>query len=162
MNVPVALGLILLGGSLVVVGTKRWRSALPNVSHGLVTIAPSTPSVDSRVDDSLATAEDLIVSNDPFRIANAPSSARYDAAKDGVHPIGSTPLNLVRPSFVLRAIVGGPPWQAVIDGIPGQPAGTVVRTGNAFDQLTVSAITRDSVIIKGPDTAWTLSFRTRP
>jgi hypothetical protein len=64
--------------------------------------------------------------------------------------------------MTLKAIVGGPPWQAVVDGIPGQAQGTIVRAGAAFDKLVARAVTRDSVIIQGPDTAWVLTFRRRP
>ena len=54
--------------------------------------------------------------------------------------------------------MGGPPWQAVIDGIPGLPAGTVVRSGNVFDKLTIRSVTRDSVFVQTPDTAWFLTL----
>ena len=163
MNAPaLAVGLILAGGSLAVATVVRWQSALPTVRHQGVSVPAIRIPADSLLDDSLASAEASIASNDPFRVANSPSAVRYDPAREGVQSNGSAPLVLVRPSFVLRAIVGGPPWQAVIDGIPGQPAGTIVRTGTTFDKLTVGPITRDSVIIKGLDTVWTLSFRGRP
>jgi hypothetical protein len=68
----------------------------------------------------------------------------------------------VRPTFALKAIVGGPPWSAVIDGIPGQAAGTVIRQGAQFEKLVVRSVTRDSVIIQGPDTTWVLRFGGRP
>ncbi len=109
--------------------------------------------------DSLADAEDAIVTNDPFRLSNSPSAVRYDPATDGTTTgILAGPAQL-RPTLVLKAIVGGPPWQAVIDGIPGQPAGTVARAGSKFDRFTVRVVTRDSVIVQGADTSWVLSFR---
>src|SRR5262245_1733140 len=158
-RLALAITSLLASGSFVVVAVARWQAARPNESHRAVSVSPARPPADSMVDDSLASAEESIVSNDPFRIANSPSAVRYDPASESVQSNGSTPPILVRPSFVLRAIVGGPPWQAVIDGFPGQPAGAIVRTGTTLDKLTVSAISRDSVIIKGPDTSWTLSFR---
>ena len=157
----IAIGL-LLAGSFGVVAIARWRSALPSENHRTVSISPVRLPADSLIADSLARAEESIVSNDPFRVANAPSAVRYDPVTEGVRPNDAAPLIMVRPTLVLRAIVGGPPWQAVIDGLPGQPSGVIVRTGMTFDKLTVSAISRDSVIIKGPDTTWTLSFRGRP
>lgn len=110
-------------------------------------------------DDSLAAAEDAIVTNDPFRLSNSPPAVRYDPAADGV--VQSGVLSQPRPSLVLKAIVGGPPWQAVIDGIPGQPPGTLAQAGSRFDRLIVRAVTRDSVIVQGADTSWVLSFRAR-
>jgi hypothetical protein len=62
---------------------------------------------------------------------------------------------------VLKAIIGGPPWQAVIDGIPGQPPGTIAGTGARFDKLVVRSVTRDTVVVQGPDTTWSLGFKGR-
>ena len=157
-----AIGLLLAVGCLGVVAVARWQAALPSERHPTILVPPISLPSDSLINDSVAIAEESIVSNDPFRIANSPTAARYDPTSESVRPNDAAPLILVRPSFVLRAIVGGPPWQAVIDGIPGQPSGTVVRAGMIFDKLTVSAITRDNVVIKGPDTTWALSFHGRP
>ena len=115
-------------------------------------------------DDSLGEAAANAAANDPFRLVNRPSDVRYDARTEG--GIG-TPAQLVpppvRPMFVLKAIVGGPPWSAVIDGLPGQQPGTIVRTGSTFDKLTVRSVGRDTVVIQAPDTAWKLTLsRGRP
>ena len=112
-------------------------------------------------DDSLADAEDAIVTNDPFRLSNSPPAVRYDPASDGTAAGTLTGPLQARPTLVLKAIVGGPPWQAVIDGIPGQPPGTVARAGSKFDRFTVRVVTRDSVVVQGADTSWVLSFRAR-
>jgi hypothetical protein len=114
-------------------------------------------------DSALEEAEDLAVSNDPFRLSNTPPDVRYEPAAEGVpgapRPYVPPP---VRPAFSLKAIVGGPPWNAVVDGIPGQPSGTVVRQGAQYERLIVRSVTRDSVIIQGPDTTWVLRFGGRP
>jgi len=115
-------------------------------------------------DDSLATLEERIVARDPFRLSNRASAVRYDAFADatvlgapGMPPSSAVP----RPVLELRAIVGGPPWQAIIDGLPGQQPGTTAQPGSRFDKLVVRAVTRDTVIVQGPDTTWVLSFRRR-
>jgi hypothetical protein len=110
--------------------------------------------------DSLADAEDAIVMNDPFRLSNSPPSVRFDPGFE-VSSGAVVALPQPRPTLVLKAIVGGPPWQAVIDGIPGQPAGTVAQSGSKFDRFVVRVVTRDSVVVQGTDTSWVLSFRTR-
>jgi hypothetical protein len=109
-------------------------------------------------DDSLTEAAANAVANDPFRLANRPSGVRYDARTEGAP--GGAPFVAppVRPQFVVKAIVGGPPWQAVVDGIPGQPAGTIVRGGVTFDKLTVRSVGRDTVVIAAPDTTWKLTL----
>jgi hypothetical protein len=106
----------------------------------------------------------MVVSNDPFRLGNHASAVRYDPSSDrdaaGVGGAGLT-MPAPHPVLVLKAIAGGPPWQAVIDGIPGQPPGIVAQPGMRFDKLVVRAVTRDSVVIQGSDTIWVLSFRKR-
>jgi len=114
-------------------------------------LAPRLPA------DSLERAAEAIVTNDPFRLSNSPPAVRFDPTTDG-GPAAAL-VAPPRPVFVLRAIVGGPPWQAVIDGLPGQPPATLVRAGSKFDRITVRAVTRDSVIVQGVDTSWVLSFR---
>lgn len=109
-------------------------------------------------DDSLGTAAGNTAANDPFRLVNRPSEVRYDArVESGIGgPTAIAPP--VRPLLVLKAIVGGPPWQAIVDGIPGQPAGTIVRSGVTFDKLTVRSVGKDTVVIKAPDTTWRLTL----
>ena len=148
--------------ALMTIGVVRWRDAvpaLPVASLNLDVVArPNTDSLEAH----LAESEALIVSNDPFRIANEPAGVRFDATVEtsaGANPIVAPPP--LRPVMTLKAVIGGPPWQAVIDGIPGQAQGTLVRTGSAFDKLVMRTVTRDSVVVQGPDTTWILSFRRR-
>jgi hypothetical protein len=150
--------------SLGALGAMRWRTAAPEVVEQPLAIESSRRVADAdSLEQQLSDAEDLIVTNDPFRLANAPASMRYDPNTDGVAVAGRVVAPPPpRPVMTLKAIVGGPPWQAVVDGLPGQPPGTVVRSGATFDKLVARAVTRDSVVIQGPDTTWVLSFRRRP
>jgi hypothetical protein len=144
--------------ALIVVGAIRWREALPKIGHQSIPIGLLKESPGELVETTLIEVEERIVSNDPFRLSNSPSSIRYSPSSDNVGFSASGPL---RPNLTLKAIVGGPPWQAIVDGIPGQQQGTLVRAGSAFDKLIARAVTRDSVVIQGPDTTWVLSFRRR-
>jgi hypothetical protein len=147
---------------LMSVGVMRWRSAVPLVQPSATSLGSATHSLADSLETILAAAEDLTTSNDPFRLANAPASVRFTPNNDNGAAVGiATVAPQLRPTLTLKAIVGGPPWQAIVDGIPGQPQGTVVRAGAAFDKLTTRAVTRDSVVIQGPDTTWVLSFRRR-
>jgi len=145
-------------------GQRRWVEAAPGAdAHAL-----SIPSVRKGQADSLGAwmdeTEDLLTSSDPFRLSHSQPSVAYDPATDGAPGAGALGgiAPMYRPAMTLKGIVGGPPWQAMIDGLPGQPPGTVVRTGGTYDRLTIRSVTRDSVIVKGPDTTWVLSFRRRP
>jgi hypothetical protein len=124
------------------------------------TVSPSVPSVD---DDSLSEAAANAAANDPFRLVNRPSTVRYDAKLEGGMGVPAPFVAPVRPPLVLKAVIGGPPWQAIVDGMPGQQPGTIVRTGNTFDKLTVRSVGKDTVVIQAPDTTWKLTLtRTRP
>lgn len=109
-------------------------------------------------DDSLSEAAANAAANDPFRLVNRPSSVRYDAHTEG--GIGGAIQQFVppRPQLVVKAIVGGPPWQAIVDGLPGQQPGTIVRSGSTFEKLTVRSVGRDTVVIQAPDTTWKLTL----
>jgi hypothetical protein len=157
-----SLSAALIAAGLTAAGLTRWRSALPAPRYERTHIDAATLTVADSLDAMLAHAVDVTVTNDPFRLANVPASVRYNPNSDNV--ANASAANVappLRPTMTLKAIVGGPPWQAIVDGIPGQPQGTLVRAGNTFDRLTARAVTRDSVVIQGPDTTWVLSFRRR-
>jgi hypothetical protein len=151
--------------SLAIIAVARWVSAdsrLRQPISPMVTTAARV-RIDPAISDSmLAHAAELTVENDLFRLSNSPPDVRFDPGV-GVTVVQSGPSSSVaaRPILALKAIVGGPPWHAVIDGIPGQPSGTLARTGSRFDALLIRSITRDSVVIQGADTAWVLSFSRR-
>lgn len=113
-------------------------------------------------DDSLLEAAGTTVANDPFRIANQPSDVRFEAKTEG--GIGAPPPPPpLRPVMQVKAIMGGPPWMAIIDGIPGQQTGVIVRSGSTFDKITVRTVGRDTVVVQAPDTTWKLTLmRDRP
>ena len=94
---------------------------------------------------------------DPFRLSNTPARVRFLFPASGVAP--SVP---VRPLLVLRAVVGGPPWSAIVDGIPGQSGGTVVTAGQAFDVLRIRRVSRDTVVVQMADTTWSLTMKASP
>lgn len=156
--------LLLASVLFALAAVARWRGSDPAASAPS-TIALSTRSRAELVSDSaLAEAEGLTVHNDPFRLSNTPPDVRYDPAGEAAQLArgGAAVPPPLRPTFALRAIVGGPPWHAVIDGIPGQPSGTVTRQGAQFDRILVRSVSRDSVILQGPDTSWVLRFGKQP
>lgn len=114
-------------------------------------------------EDSLQTLGNLVVDGDVFRIARHGSSAEYDG-RLGAGPSGpSTPQFMASPptklTLTLRAIIGGPPWQGVIDGVPGHGEGLIVRPGDRIERLLVRSIGKDTVIIQAPDTTYRLTLK---
>jgi hypothetical protein len=143
--------------------TRRWMVLPDPAAAPLPSVARLGATGTWASDDSLTSAAEATVANDPFRLANAPSQVRYDPkVEEGMQSGAFAPPPAPRPTLVLKAIVGGPPWQAVIDGLPGQPSGTVVREGSIFDKLSIKSVTRTEVIVGGMDTVWTLAFRSTP
>jgi hypothetical protein len=161
MNVATLERLLVLAGvGLIAIAAARWRAAsIPPPSIDIVPPALHRRAVTMLLDeDSLAAAADLVTSGDPFRVANAPTSVAFSPRTEGGQPAEATPPRAPHPLLVLRAIVGGPPWQAIVDGIPGQPPGTIVNTGMVISDLRIRAVLRDTVVVQGSDTTWKLTL----
>lgn len=154
------VGLFLLATLLATGAVLRWRRALATAFDvgAQVTMIPPAEQVRPFSPDSLENAAHLTVVNDPFRLANAPSSVSFASTLVPSSGPVVPPPPRVRPKLVVRAIIGGPPWSAVLDGIPGQQPGLVVSPGATYDQLHVKAIGRDTVVVVGPDTTWNLTM----
>jgi hypothetical protein len=143
---------------LAAIAAARWRSAVapPRVADSMTKL--SWEALPALSGDSIADASEMIVSNDPFRLSNEAPTVRYNPANDGAGGLAAA-IPLVRPSLTLKAIVGGPPWQAVIEGLPGQQSGAVAEVGTRFDRIVIRSISRDSVVVQAPDTLWVLRFK---
>jgi hypothetical protein len=107
--------------------------------------------------DSIARATDYAVANDPFRLSRRPATVAYAPALEGLAP--PPVVRQPRPNFVLRGIVGGPPWSAIVDGVPGREGSVLLRRGDSVAAFVVRVVGRESVIIKGADTTWQLTVK---
>ena len=107
--------------------------------------------------DTLRRAARLTTDRNPFRVDRRPATVAFDAQLEG-EP-APPPPPVPRPPIVLVGILGGPPWQAVLDGIPGRGGSVVARAGESFGDLHVRAVRRDTVIVQGADTTWRLTIR---
>jgi len=107
-------------------------------------------------DSTLADAARILVDTDPFRLNRTPPSVAFGAKPVTDHRLSTPPLRLT-----LHGVVGGPPWRAVIDGIPGKPTNTVVAQGATIGSLVVVEVGADSVVIQTPDTVLTLFLSAR-
>ena len=140
---------------------ERWPRAVGFKSMSAAPIGRAIPALarapmPAFTRGALRAAAETTVANDPFRLSNSPPDV--DATRtNGVRPSG--PARAPRPTLVLKAITGGPPWQAIVAGMPGQSGDAVVSPGAAFGALTVQSITREEVIVRAPDTTWTLLLK---
>ena len=153
------IGLAVAALFAVATATRRLAGGEPEAS--MIRATPALPLVgpDSTIGDSLQAAVENTVAHDPFRLSNSPATSRDDAAGSPAGKSAPMAVHSSRPALVLKAIVGGPPWQAIIAGLPGQSGETVVSAGVRFDPLIIKTITRDSVVVQAPDTTWKLTLR---
>lgn len=121
------------------------------------TVPPASAEPHQLNPDSLARATAFLVANDPFRLSHQPATVAYSPALEGVAPppVARPP----RPNLVLRGIVGGPPWSAIVDGVPGRDGSTLLRRGDSVASYVIRAVGRDTVTLKGADTTWQLTVK---
>ena len=96
-----------------------------------------------------------IPTRNPFRLSNRMPRVRLGVDAQPVAYLHGK----YRPILVLKAIVGGPPWTAVLGGVPGQRGDVLIGEGARVDSLEVRRISRDHVVLSGPDTTWVLALK---
>ncbi|MFL5560838.1 MAG: hypothetical protein ACJ79K_05105 [Gemmatimonadaceae bacterium] len=111
-----------------------------------------TSSTMREIDDAAA----ALPETDPFRAARHPSPVPYTPNQEGAPP---PPPHAPVPALSVSGIIGGPPWAAVLEGIPGRQGSIVVHPGDTLGGLRVRSVKRDSVVITGVDTTWRLIVR---
>ncbi len=63
---------------------------------------------------------------------------------------------------VLKGVVGGPPWQAIIGGVPGREAGAIVVAGDTVGGMKVRSVNRESAVLVAKDTVYSLTLKAAP
>jgi hypothetical protein len=110
---------------------------------------------------TLAAAADDVTSGNLFREGRQPADTDVAAGqlpRSVALPIPSTPP---KPRLDLRGVIGGPPWQAIIAGLPGHENGVVIAHGEIVAGFSIRFANRDSVIVQGMDTTWHLTMPRR-
>lgn len=100
-----------------------------------------------------------LLAADPFRR----DRGRFDSATTIAAPVlQAKPPAPPKPRLVLRGIVGGPPWDAIVDGLPNHEGSYVLRTGDSVSGLKIRSVRADRVTIRGMDTTWILKLDRAP
>jgi hypothetical protein len=117
--------------------------------------APALPRMAraASADTLQAAAEDIIDGN-LFRADRSSAEAAITAVPATI----GVPTVSTKPRLVLRGMLGGPPWDVIVDGVPGHDGALVIRVGQTAAGLTVRALRRDTVIVRGFDTTWALTL----
>jgi hypothetical protein len=85
-----------------------------------------------------------------------------DAVVSAPAPATTRPPAPPKPRLVLRGLVGGPPWNAILEGVPGHDGSYVVSTGDSVAGLKIRSVRRDGATIRGMDTTWILKLGRAP
>jgi hypothetical protein len=134
----------------------RWSSDL-RVSDPVGDVIPSAPAAPKRAaSDTIVVGARAVVAANPFRLARRPSAVPYASESEpGARSEQATP----KPDLQLTGILGGPPWQAVLNGFPGHDGSVVAREGQTVEGFVICRITRDTVVVEGVDTTYVLTVR---
>jgi hypothetical protein len=109
--------------------------------------------------DSLEKMAAHIAAHDPFRLDHHPASVPYRPGLDGVAAVAPLPPKPTKPHLAVAGILGGPPWTALLDSVPGRDGSVLVRKGDTLGGLRIRSVGRDTVIVQGIDTLWNLVIK---
>jgi|SRR6185312_899880 len=137
---------------------RSWYHITRSVEAPLPAIWPVSPPVRPMSSDSLGVLTSRIVDSDPFRLDRKPAAVAYGAAQDTLPNRTAAAPEAPRPPLVLVGIVG-PPWRALVDGVPGHDGSIVLRAGQSIAGLRVRNVTASTTTISGVDTTWQLAVK---
>lgn len=150
----------LWAGALVVlaVGAAKSRRILAEEAIATPMVWPAPLPNAAASADSLAVLQARIVDADVFRLGRKPASVAYRIAGDSS---ATAPQTAPSPKPVLKlvGIVGGPPWAALVDGIPSHDGTVLVHAGDTVGGLRVREVSATAVTVTGVDTVWRLSTK---
>jgi hypothetical protein len=150
-----------------VVGTVEWahtRHVIVATAQGDMAATRPAPEWRVATEESVDAAAGNIGDHDMFRLTREPARVPYDANREGAPPPPPAPP---RPPVSLSGIVG-PPWVAVLEGVPGHEGSLVARVGDTVSRapnalLVVRRVGRDTAIVSSTDTTWALGIhRSQP
>lgn len=148
----VSVVVALTGTASAIVMQRPPRSTEPAMPLGR---EPSNQTAAAKAADDQLRA---ILAGDVFRRERAAPDSTIQTATQAT-PRPPTPP---KPRLMLRGLVGGPPWNAIIEGIPGHDGSYVVRAGDSVSGLRIRSVNRDGTTIRGMDTTWTLKLGRAP
>lgn len=146
-------------GSLLTVyaAAAVWRNAVPAEPRARHSV-PGAPGVVGADTTGLASATAELRSRNPFRLARRPTDIVHNPWQPPAPPTPPPPA-APRPVLTLAGILGGPPWLALIEGIPGAEGGALLALGGEAQGVRFKRLGGDTVFLVGFDTTWALTPR---
>jgi hypothetical protein len=121
-------------------------------------LARSVESPKPRSTTDLLEATEAVIRTNPFRANRRPSSLPFGEEPPLEYDL-HTPEISAKPELALVGLTGGPPWEALVAGLPGQEGAVLFREGDVIAGFLVARITRDSAEVQGLDTTWVLRLK---
>jgi len=141
---------------------RETRSAVPAAAASADESAAAPPAPLVFAPGPLSYSASTITRADPFRLDRHPSPVAFSARPDAVGGMAMMPppppAVPPRPQLSVSGIVG-PPWAALLEGVPGRDGPVMVRTGDQVDALRIRRVDRDGVTVVGMDTTWRLPLK---
>lgn len=121
-----------------------------------VSLAHTDPDITMFDEDTLTAAAERTAQSDPFRADRHPASVPFSMTPAGI----PAPLIPAGPPLriALRGTIGGPPWRAILSGIPGHEGTVLLSPGDSLGGILVRRVTRDSAIIRLKDSTWAVAI----
>jgi hypothetical protein len=117
--------------------------------------SPAAPGMTMFDGDLLDSAASHVVTHDPFRLERKPANVAFSItppAIAGVPPQGP-PVRIA-----LQGMIGGPPWRAIVSGIPGHDGTIMVSSGDTLGGVTIRRIDRSGITVRVKDSTWTVTL----
>jgi len=130
------------------------RRALRGKTAAAATVWPAPSLNRPPTADSLAVLTSHIVDGDAFRLDRKPAAVPYRVAGDTAISVATAAPPPPKPALALVGIIGGPPWAALVNGIPAHDGTMLVHAGDTLGGLRITAVSGDGVTITGLDTVW--------
>ncbi len=150
--------LITIGAVAVISTVIAWATAIPASPIAESSIAPGTAAPAAVDTVALGAAATRLRQRDPFRLERKPTDVRYNPWEPVVTVAAPTAAR-VRPPLTLAGLLGGPPWNALIEGIPGRENGVLLQLGDSANGVRFVALRGDTVVLAAFDTTWSLTAR---
>jgi hypothetical protein len=134
-----------------------WRVAASESGRTILPLTSGARELRRTSTDSLEKMAAQIAAHDPFRLDHHPASVPYRPELDGVAVAAPPPPpKPPKPHLAVAGILGGPPWTALLDSVPGRDGSVLVKRGDTLGGLKIRSVGRDTVVVQGTDTLWKL------
>ena len=140
------------------IAARAWLRPLSANEDGFSGVTGGSTISDTVDAEELADMSAQVVEQDPFRLERHPSGVPFLSEPENQIET-QKPQQPPRPALAVSGIVGGPPWIAILTGVPGRAGAAVVREGDSFADLVVRSVSQHGVVVSAPDTVWRLVMR---